>query len=117
MSNSKNYFKSDEAKEKSKYKLWILYKSEYKEKFKGNPKTYYGFNTKSDGGLAGLINLAEDRKDMFNLAILYDNQAADREHSEVRRWENRQVQPKNIDRSALKRKRPRITRPVQKRTW
>lgn len=116
--SSKNNFTKDEVKQKSKYKLWILYKPEYAAKFGSNPFTYFSYHTKSDGGLAGLQALAEKRKGMFLLAVLYDNQSADRDNNEIQRWDGGSpLKPVERMVGNLKRKRPRIYRPINKRTW
>ena len=121
MSSSKNNFKKDDVKEKSKYKLWVLYKPEFAKKFKSNPFTYFSYNTKSDGGLSALINLAEKRQNMYLLAVLYDNQSADKDNNEIKRWERGAAEKKKYESDQavgfIKRKRPRIVMPTIKRVW
>lgn len=120
MSVSKNNFGHEENKQRSKYKLWIMYKPEFKQRFKENPRTYFSFNTKTDGGYSSLVALAEKRSDMYLMAILYDNQCADKDKNELRRWSAGMPAKTRSDKSvgALKKKRPNIYRPkLVKRTW
>jgi hypothetical protein len=83
-----NNFKTDEAKGKSRYKLWVNYKPEYAKDFPFNPYVYYSYYNKSERGLQKLRQLAENRSHMYILAIIYDNKPTDPNNAEIDRWPN-----------------------------
>ena len=74
MSKSKNNFRKQENKERSKYKLWVLFKPGLGVSNLRNSFSYFGYNSDKDGGIARLLKLAERKKTIMKIAILYDNQ-------------------------------------------
>lgn len=113
----KNNFKSEDAKQRSRYRLWVLYKPQYEKLFTENPFTYFGFNTKPDGGFGSLKKLAESRTHMFKMAILYDNHAADRDNNEIMRWEAGGPKPPSNN-APLFKKQNKYQKPAKKyRAW
>ncbi|MGQ0829414.1 MAG: hypothetical protein ACT4ON_13580 [Bacteroidota bacterium] len=85
MSKSKNNFRNPETKEKSKYKLWVCHNREGIKKGLPPKFTYYGYNTKADGGLASLKGLVLKRMQYIDIAQLYDNQM----NAKIQEWDNR----------------------------
>jgi len=86
MSKSKNNFRNADTKQRSQFKLWVCYKKNALNQFKGLKEkvTYYGYNTKRDGGLKGLKEIVDKRNDYIKIAILYDNNT----NTELMRWDN-----------------------------
>lgn len=74
MSKTRNNFTSEKGKEKSKYKLWVLYdENSAIAKNIGKTQKYYGYMTKPDKGLAKLQALVKERYAFIQKAIIYDN--------------------------------------------
>lgn len=75
MSKSKNNFSNPDIKEKSKYRLWVIYTESGMRKYNvPQKKQYFGFITKKDGGLSKLVDLFLAREQDIAKAIIYDNQ-------------------------------------------
>ncbi len=86
-SNKKNNFRNATNVNSAQYKLFVKYKPDYSKAHQINHpdgiKSYYGFLTKSDGGLETLRrNIIQGRKGQYYVAILYDNQTG----NEIERW-------------------------------
>lgn len=85
MSKGRNNFTNEKGKEKSKYKLWVVYdeNSAIAKKI-GKTQKYYGYMTKADFGLAKLQNLVKQRYAFIKVAIIYDNST----NTPIQRFDN-----------------------------
>lgn len=65
----------------AKYKLWIVWLPQYRNKWGGNDKmTFYGSNKRKNNGFDWLFEKAKSLRTEFKVAIIYDNQTGLMKH-------------------------------------
>lgn len=85
----KNNFKNPDVCKAAWYKIWILYKPQFAEKYNRKTSTIYGYNNKRNHGLDNLIKLAGKKQNEADLIGLYDNKTG-----KLMRYLYQSIQPK-----------------------
>jgi hypothetical protein len=85
----KNNFKNPEVCKAACYKIWILYKPQFANKYNRKTSTIYGYNNKRNHGLDNLVKLAGKKQGEADLIALYDNKSG-----KLMRYLYQSIQPK-----------------------
>jgi hypothetical protein len=85
----KNNFKNPDVCKAAWYKIWILYKPQFSEKYNRKTSTIYGYNNKRNHGLDNLVKLAGKKQNEADLIALYDNKTG-----KLMRYLYQSIQPK-----------------------